>query len=108
MWIKEENKEIKTVAYWCSYCKIPIIRPKSENEKCPICSHRMKFLSNTLRPVFPAEEKFVELMTGKKFDNDILWKGKSTYFVNGHLDALYTHLSLILKKVLIEILPSIF
>ena len=83
MWIKEENKEIKTIAYWCSYCKIPIIKPKSENEKCPICNHRMKFLSNTLRPVFPAEEKFVELMTGKKFDNDILWKGKSTYFVNG-------------------------
>ena len=83
MWNKEENKEIKTVAYWCSHCKVPIIRPKSENEKCPNCGRRMKFLSNTLRPVFPAEERFVELMTGKKFNNTILWKGKSTYYADG-------------------------
>ena len=83
MWNKEKNEEIKTIAYWCSYCKVPVIRPKSENEKCPICNHRMKVLSNTLRPVFPAEERLVELMTGRKFDSEILWKGKSTYFVNG-------------------------
>lgn len=83
MWNKEEQKEIKTVAYWCSKCKIPVIQPKTENAKCPICNRRMKFLSNTLRPVFPAEERFVELMTNQKFTNEILWKGKSTYYVNG-------------------------
>ena len=83
MWNKEEQKEIKTVAYWCSHCKIPVIRPKTEKEICPICNRRMKFLSNTLRPVVPAEERFLELMTDKKFDNEIIWKGKSTYFVDG-------------------------
>ena len=83
MWIKEENREVKTVAYWCSHCKIPVIREKSKQEFCPICNHKMKFLSNTLRPVFPAEEKLVELMTGLDLKDKIVWKGKSTYFVNG-------------------------
>lgn len=84
MWNKEEQKEIKTVAYWCSCCKIPVIRPKTEIENCPICNKRMKFLSNTLRPVFPAEERLVELLTGQKFDSEqIIWKGKSTYYING-------------------------
>ena len=83
MWIKEQNEEIKTVAYWCNHCKVPVIRPKSDKETCPICNRRMKFLSNTLRPVFPAEERLVELLTNKKFNDEILWKGKSTYYVNG-------------------------
>ncbi|MBR4003038.1 MAG: phosphoadenosine phosphosulfate reductase family protein [Clostridia bacterium] len=83
MWIEEQSKDVKTVAYWCSCCKIPVIREKKENQRCPICSRRMKFLSNTLRPVFPAEEKLVEILTKKKFDDEILWKGKSTYYVNG-------------------------
>ena len=83
MWIKEQNEEIKTVAYWCNHCKVPVIRPKSDKETCPICNRRMKFLSNTLRPVFPAEERLVELLTNKKFNNEILWKGKSTYYVDG-------------------------
>ena len=83
MWIKEQNEEIKTIAYWCNHCKVPVIRPKSDKETCPICNRRMKFLSNTLRPVFPAEERLVELLTNKKFNDEILWKGKSTYYVNG-------------------------
>lgn len=83
MWIKEQNEEIKTVAYWCNHCKVPVIRPKSDKETCPICNRRMKFLSNTLRPVFPAEERLVELLTNKKFNDEILWKGKSTYYVDG-------------------------
>jgi len=91
MWIKEKNKDLKTVAYWCSCCKIPVIRPKTENEKCPICEHRMKFLSNTLRPVFPAEERLVELLTGRKFTDEILWKGKSTYYVNGKSLRITNH-----------------
>jgi len=83
MWIKEQNEEIKTVAYWCNHCKVPVIRPKSDKETCPICNRRMKFLSNTLRPVFPAEERLVELLTNKKFNDEILWKGKSTYYIDG-------------------------
>lgn len=84
MWNKKEQKDIKTVAYWCSSCKIPVIRPKSEKETCPICGKRMKFLSNTLRPVFPAEERLIELLTNKKIEkDDIVWKGKSTYYING-------------------------
>ena len=91
MWIKEKNEDLKTIAYWCSCCKIPVIRPKTENEKCPICGHRMKFLSNTLRPVFPAEERLVEILTGQKFTDEILWKGKSTYYVNGKSLRITNH-----------------
>jgi len=83
MWNKEANKEIKTVAYWCNHCKVPIIRAKSERETCPICGRRIKFLSNTLRPVFPAEERLVELLANVELKDKIVWKGKSTYYVDG-------------------------
>ncbi len=83
MWNRELNQEIKTVAYWCRRCKTPVIKPKEDKQICPCCGKRMKFLSNTLRPVFPAERKLVELLTGENLKEHSVWKGKGTYYVDG-------------------------
>jgi len=84
MWNKEEKKEQKTYVYWCNHCKTPIIKPLQDRQYCPVCNKRLKRLSQSVRPVFPAERRLVELLTGK---TDLLytplWKSKVCYYENG-------------------------
>lgn len=78
--------------YWCSACKIPIMKEPRKNGEapteivCPLCGRPTKYLSSDLRPVFPEERLLVELLLGKKpnsFVNCSVWAANSRYYIDG-------------------------
>lgn len=78
--------DIKNKIYWCDNCKIPIIiYDDNFFHKCELCGDWTKYLSTDIRPVFPEERLFFELVlrTPNKFKNKSVWCNNSTYFVDG-------------------------
>ena len=83
MWNLETNNEVQTWVYWCKHCNTPIIRTDEQEKKCPLCHQQIKKLTSDLRPVFPAEQALVELLTGENLTDASVWKGRIAYYVNG-------------------------
>ena len=83
---RETTEEAPHTVYWCSHCKIPLVRASAKHQiTCPICNNAAKYHSADLRPVFPEERLFFEVMTGEanRFINDSVWASGSKYYVNG-------------------------
>ena len=83
---QETSEEVSHVIYWCDTCGIPIIHTHEETTtKCPICGEKAKFLCVDLRPVFPEERLFFEVLEGDPLAhvNDSVWAMGSRYYVNG-------------------------
>ncbi|MBQ7798611.1 MAG: phosphoadenosine phosphosulfate reductase family protein [Clostridia bacterium] len=83
MWNMKTNNEVQTLVYWCKHCNTPIIRTDEQDKKCPLCHKQIKKLTSDLRPVFPAEQALVELLTGESLMDASVWKGRIAYYVNG-------------------------
>ena len=76
---------IKNKIYWCSYCKIPVsIDENFDTRKCCLCGKELTYLSSDIRPVFPEERIFFELILQKPFEfiEKSVWCNNSTYFVD--------------------------
>ena len=83
---KETVDEAPHVVYWCDSCNIPIIHiPGNRHITCPACGGDAHYLCTDMRPVFPEERLFFEVMTGKpnRYAKDSVWASGSKYYVNG-------------------------
>lgn len=118
MWCKNCNREtVKEICelcgnptesetpheiYWCDTCKIPIIKSVKDIDKtvCPVCGNTTNYLGADLRPVFPEERLFFEIIKGRPlaYINDSVWASDNRYYVNGKptvvTNAFYKKLSL--------------
>lgn len=78
--------------YWCNICKVPIIKSAKDIDKtiCTLCSGNTSYLSADLRPVFPEERLFFEIIKGKPlgYINDSVWASNNRYYVNGKTKTL--------------------
>lgn len=103
MWCKNCNKEafsdicdmcggiteedIPTEIYWCSSCKVPIIKFSNAIDKniCPLCGRKTSYLCVDLRPVFPEDRLLFEILTVEplSYINSSVWAYNSRYYVDG-------------------------
>lgn len=80
----EAQKEI----HWCGHCKIPVIVEKDslDTNHCPLCSGKLTYLSQDLRPVFPEERLLIELLLGfapYTWIDRSVWAENNRYYVDG-------------------------
>lgn len=81
-------EDIPIEIYWCTQCKIPIIKKVNQLDKsiCSLCGKKIKYLSTDLRPVFPEERLLLELLLDKEpneFITKSVWAANSRYYVDG-------------------------
>ncbi|MCQ4815365.1 phosphoadenosine phosphosulfate reductase domain-containing protein [Cloacibacillus evryensis] len=73
--------------YWCDICRVPLIKSAKEIDKsvCPACGGITSYLCTDLRPVFPEERLFFEIIQGKPLAhiNDSVWACDNRYYING-------------------------
>lgn len=103
MWCSECNRETETEKcelcgtptesdipveiFWCSECKIPIIKYVNDIDKdiCPSCFQKTFYLTTDLRPVFPEERLLLEVLQKKPFvyiDKSV-WASNNRYYIDG-------------------------
>ena len=88
---KATAEEAPHVVYWCDSCKTPIIHtPDNRRITCPTCGNDAHYLCTDMRPVFPEERLFFEVMTGKpnRFVEDSVWASGGKYYVNGKVSNI--------------------
>lgn len=78
--------------YWCDTCKVPIIKSAKDIDKtvCPACGNVTTYLCADMRPVFPEERLFFEIIQGKPLAHigDSVWASDNRYYVNGKPTAV--------------------
>lgn len=81
------EQDTPSFIYWCNDCKTPIIKSANRMDKnvCPLCGNNTSYLSSDLRPVFPEERLFIEILTTKPFDyiNKNVWASDNRYYIDG-------------------------
>ena len=81
------EQDTPSFIYWCNDCKTPIIKSANRIDKnvCPLCGNNTSYLSSDLRPVFPEERLFIEILTTKPFDyiNKNVWASDNRYYIDG-------------------------
>lgn len=81
------EEDIPPEIYWCSECKVPIIKMSNELDKdiCPCCGSKTKYMSADLRAVYPEERLLIECLLGipLKFVDSSVWACDSKYFFDG-------------------------
>lgn len=62
--LEETVEDTPVKIYWCRKCHTPIIQAVTQADKglCPICKSGTTYLSSDIRPVFPEERLFVEIL----------------------------------------------
>ncbi|TGY91521.1 4Fe-4S dicluster domain-containing protein [Petralouisia muris] len=73
--------EAASEIYWCGHCRVPLYE-----ETCSLCGQKGKRLTTDIRPVFPEERLFIEIVMGKPFEylKESVWNGTGNrYYVNG-------------------------
>lgn len=54
---------------WCKSCKIPVISDSSEKAvECKLCGNTAKYMCSDVRPVFPEERLFIEILLANPFE----------------------------------------
>ena len=95
--------DIPTEVHWCDNCQIPIIveMGRFEEQKCPICGSKIRYLAKDLRPVFPEERLLLEIINKKPlaYLGKSIWSVDSRYYINGKPVKLSIEA---LKKINIE------
>ena len=81
------EEDIPIEVYWCSECKVPVIKLSTDLDKakCPLCESKTNYMSADLRAVFPEERLLIECMLGEplKHVKDSVWASDSKYFFDG-------------------------
>lgn len=79
--------EVPTEIYWCSECKVPVIKNSNDLDKnqCPLCGSKTSYLCVDIRPVFPEERLLYEILVSKPLEyiNNTVWSADSRYYVDG-------------------------
>lgn len=73
--------EIDSKIYWCKECNVPMY-----NEECIECGSKGKYIGTDIRPVFPEERLFLEVLIGEplKYINSSVWNiTGNRYVVDG-------------------------
>ncbi len=103
MWCKNCNREtnnekcelcglatemdIPAEVYWCSDCKVPVIKQVNSIDKdiCPLCGGKTEYLCADLRPVFPEERLLLEILVAKPFEykNNTIWASNNRFYIDG-------------------------
>ena len=78
-----ENSNIKTISeiYWCEKCNSP-----SFNKKCEFCGGECYYISTDVRPVFPVEQRLLDILTNYKYNiygNSVWYTAGNQYILNG-------------------------
>jgi len=80
-------KEIPLELYWCSDCKVPIIKYANSVDRnlCSLCGGNTKYMCADLRPVFPEERLLFEIIIGKPFSliERNIWASENRYYIDG-------------------------
>jgi len=89
---KQTEQDIPLAIYWCSECRVPIIKYANEidREICPGCQGATEYLCADLRPVFPEERLLFEIIQGKPlmYLNSSVWASNNRYYVDGNTVTL--------------------
>lgn len=82
------ESEIPREVYWCGICNVPVIKSAKDMDKtvCPLCGEATTYLCVDIRPVFPEERLFYEIIHGKPLAhiNDSVWASDNRYYINGN------------------------
>lgn len=73
--------DINSKIYWCKKCNVPMY-----NEECSECGSKGKYVGTDIRPVFPEERLFLEVLIGEplKYINSSVWNiTGNRYVVDG-------------------------
>ena len=81
--------------YFCDECKIPLIKTinQSDEENCPVCNNKAKYLTTDIRPVFPEERLLLAIILNKEpayYMNHSIWSASNKYYVDGKLIKIST------------------
>lgn len=86
------EQDIPLEVYWCSQCKVPVIREVTRVDKnlCPLCGGTTSYMCVDLRPVFPEERLLIEILTAKPFayKNKTVWASNNWYYIDGQAKML--------------------
>ncbi|MDD4508637.1 MAG: phosphoadenosine phosphosulfate reductase family protein [Eubacteriaceae bacterium] len=89
---KKTEKTVPTEVYWCDNCFTPIIKYANDPVKniCPLCGHKIKYLTTDVRPVFPEERLLIELLIDKPlaFLGSSVWASANRYYINGKVQTI--------------------
>lgn len=88
------EQDIPLELYWCSDCKVPIVKYTTDIDKdvCPSCNETTSYMCADLRPVFPEERLLLEILQGKPlaYINDSVWASNNRYYINGKAVVITT------------------
>ena len=88
----ETEQESPVEVYWCSLCKVPVIRRANEIERdsCPDCGGDTTYLCADLRPVFPEERLLFEIIRGQPLEHigQSIWASDNRYYIDGKPTAI--------------------
>lgn len=80
-------EDVPNEVFWCNKCKIPVIKSKTASDKdvCPLCGNKVIYMTTDLRPVFPEERLFYEILIDKPlaYINSSVWVSDNRYYVDG-------------------------
>lgn len=84
---KPTEQDIPLEVYWCSECRVPIIKYANEIDRrtCPDCQSITEYLCADLRPVFPEERLLIEIIQGKPlmYLDSSVWASNNRYYIDG-------------------------
>ena len=74
--------------FWCAICNVPLIKSAKDIDRmiCSLCGKVTTYLCADLRPVFPEERLFYEIIHGNPLAhiNDSVWASDNRYYINGN------------------------
>ncbi|MBO8159628.1 phosphoadenosine phosphosulfate reductase family protein [Thermosyntropha sp.] len=81
------EQEVPTEIFWCDRCKVPIVYRANDVKKnyCSLCSAPVRYLAADIRPVFPEERLWLEILLEKPFayiENSV-WCSENRYYIDG-------------------------
>ena len=80
-------KEKKTRIYWCKSCKVPVMSNSlNKTVTCRLCGNNADYMCSDVRPVFPEERLFIEILISNpfEFEKSSIWASKSgRYYIDG-------------------------
>src|SRR5690554_2113187 len=81
------ENNIPSEIYWCSECKVPIIKLVNDLNKntCPLCSLKTNYMCTDLCPVFPQERLLMGILHGKPlyYLHKSVWRADNRYYIDG-------------------------
>ncbi|MCL2814942.1 MAG: phosphoadenosine phosphosulfate reductase family protein [Oscillospiraceae bacterium] len=84
---EKTEREIPLEIYWCSLCKIPIIKYANsiDCDFCPACDGLIEYLCADLRPVFPEERLLFEIIHKRPLAHieQSVWASDNRYYIDG-------------------------